>query len=59
MDEGAIPSESERVYLQRAASVLGAKASFADLSQRDGNGASTNKHDPEKLSVALGELVKG
>ncbi|HCG3009817.1 TPA: uridine diphosphate-N-acetylglucosamine-binding protein YvcK [Corynebacterium striatum] len=59
VDEGAIPSESERVYLQRAASVLGAKVSFADLSQRDGNGASTNKHDPEKLSVALGELVKG
>ena len=59
MDEGAIRAKVSGSICNAPQAFWSAKASFADLSQRDGNGASTNKHDPEKLSVALGELVKG
>ena len=56
VDETALPTDSERVYIQRAAQSLGARATFADVSQVDANGRSINKHDPEKLSTALLDL---
>ena len=56
VDEAALPTDSERVYIQRAAQSLGARATFADVSQVDANGRSINKHDPEKLSAALLDL---
>ncbi|OFT44965.1 hypothetical protein HMPREF2692_03805 [Corynebacterium sp. HMSC036D03] len=58
VDSNAIPSESERSYLQRAANVLGAQAVFADVSLRDENGVRLNKHDPHKLSAALKGLLE-
>ncbi|WP_394286525.1 uridine diphosphate-N-acetylglucosamine-binding protein YvcK [Corynebacterium kefirresidentii] len=56
VDGAALPTDSERVYIQRAAQSLGARATFADVSQVDDNGRSINKHDPEKLSAALLDL---
>ena len=56
VDGAALPSDSERVYIQRAAQSLGARATFADVSHVDADGRSVNKHDPEKLSAALLEL---
>lgn len=56
VDGAALPTDSERVYIQRAAQSLGARATFADVSEVDDNGRSINKHDPEKLSAALLDL---
>lgn len=56
VDENALPSESERVYLQRAARALGAKAVFADVSMIGADGRSTNKHDPDKLAAAIVDI---
>ena len=56
VDGSGLPNESERVFVQRAASVLGATAVFRDVCQADENGNTLNKHCPDKLSQVLTEL---
>lgn len=56
VDEESLPNESERAFVQRAASVLGATAVFRDVCQVDDNGHSLNKHCPDKLAVVFNEL---
>lgn len=56
VDGSGLPNESERVFVQRAASVLGATAVFRDVCQADENGRSLNKHCPDKLAQVLTEL---
>ena len=56
VDGSGLPNESERVFVQRAASVLGATAVFRDVCQSDENGHSLNKHCPDKLAQVLTEL---
>lgn len=52
-DNFSIPNQSDRKYLERAASLLDAKVAFHDLRQNDGKGLLTDRHDPEKLAQAL------
>lgn len=56
VDISGLPNESERVFVQRAASVLGATAVFRDVCQFDEDGRSLNKHCPDKLAQVLTEL---
>ena len=56
VDASGLPNESERVFVQRAASVLGATAVFRDVCQYDEDGRSINKHCPDKLAQVLTEL---
>ena len=56
VDASGLPNESERVFVQRAASVLGATAVFRDVCQYDEGGRSINKHCPDKLAQVLTEL---
>ncbi|MDK4330548.1 uridine diphosphate-N-acetylglucosamine-binding protein YvcK [Corynebacterium accolens] len=56
VDAAALPNESERVYVQRAAQALGARAVFADVSIQDDNGQRLMKHDPDKLSSVIVDL---
>lgn len=53
VDSHTLLSTSEKVYLQRAASALGAKVVFEDVCEEDANGQPVNRHDPEKLCKAL------
>lgn len=53
VDESALPSESERVHLDRAAANIGAKLAFYDLREEDSKGYYTSRHDPEKLAAAM------
>lgn len=56
VDAAALPNESERLYVQRAAQALGARAVFADVSIQGDNGQRLTKHDPEKLSSVIVDL---
>lgn len=56
VDSESLPNESERVFVQRAASVLGATAVFRDVCQVDDNGQTLNKHCPDKLAAVFNEL---
>ncbi|APT86905.1 gluconeogenesis factor YvcK family protein [Corynebacterium flavescens] len=58
VDENALPSQSERVYLQRAAQVLGAKVVFADVRVVTEDGVAINKHDPDKLAAAILDIYR-
>lgn len=58
VDSHAIPTSSERSYLQRAAGGLGADVVFEELRTRDSEGRSLDKHDPSKLSAALMALYR-
>lgn len=52
-DSYAMPNQSDRQYLERAAMLLGATVAFHDLRQDDGKGLLTDRHDPAKLATAL------
>lgn len=56
VDNGTDLSDSEKVYLQRAANSLGAKVVFEDVHTRDDNGALLNIHHPEKLADAFRKI---
>lgn len=56
VDGSALPNSSERAFVQRAASVLGATAVFRDVCQVDNDGRPLNKHCPDKLAQVFNEL---
>ena len=56
VDGSALPNSSERAFVQRAASVLGATAVFRDVCQVDDAGRPLNKHCPDKLAQVFSEL---
>lgn len=62
VDSTSLPNESERVYVQRAASALGATAIFRDVSENhtggDAQGKEVTKHCPEKLSAVFSEIYR-
>lgn len=58
VDNYTLPNSSERRYLEQAAASLGARVAYADLRKEDGNGFMTDRHDPQKLAVALKEVYE-
>ncbi|GAA1473314.1 uridine diphosphate-N-acetylglucosamine-binding protein YvcK [Corynebacterium felinum] len=59
VDALALPSEADRVHLERAAANLGARISFHDLREADSAGVYTSRHDPDKLAAALKKVYYG
>lgn len=58
IDNNGHLSDSEKVQLRRAASVLGARVEFADVCVIGENGAPTSKHDPDKLARAFADIYR-
>ena len=56
VDDAITSTATERRYLQRAAETLGAEIVFGDVREIDGDGRTTDRHDPVKLCAALMSL---
>lgn len=58
VDSCANLSDSEKVYLQRAAATLSARVVFGDVCTRTTDGEATSIHDPAKLGQILTQLYR-
>ncbi|MEJ5919799.1 MULTISPECIES: gluconeogenesis factor YvcK family protein [unclassified Corynebacterium] len=57
VDKTIVTGKTEREFLSRAASSLGAEVVYADVREVSSDGAWTVRHDPAKLADALSELM--
>ncbi len=57
VDNYSITTRTEREFLERAASTIGAEVIYEDLHRVDESGRPTYRHDPAKLAAAFRSLV--
>ena len=57
VDDSTITTRTERDFLQRAASAIGAEVVYRELHSTDEGGNPTQLHDPQKLAEAFRELL--
>lgn len=57
VDENQLLDPTERMYLQRSASELGAHVVYHDVAKLSDTGQPTGRHDPEKLAAAFSAIT--